>query len=352
MKGRVLSYLTALSALILGGCEFRALDYDYIDTAEVNIIADWSLSGLTVHPNGHTVMFFPQDGGGPTLRLSHGDTVSANLPLGMYDVIVFNETFDDFDCIEFTGRNSFNDIAAVCSRSELVRSGYRVFEEPDLLASAVINDFEVTEGMVNETRAITRARTAARKAGTRADAGGQLSRQLTWTVRPTPLVHTVRVRVAVHGLDRVSSTGAYISGFSQGVYLATGIPMDAAVTHKLTFTGRHFDDGSATRGWLDGSFHSFGLAGSGESDTADCGIDFRAVLPDGSTFQDIRSLKGRIRENQTEFKVSFEIDVGFDDSHQDGPVVIPDVEPPDPPDSGGWQVQVGDWDEEVIPISM
>lgn len=343
------------SALLLGGCEFRALDYDYIDTAEVNIIADWSLSSLLSHPNGHTVMFFPQDGGSPVVRLSHSDTVTTHLPLGMYDVIVFNETFEDFDYIDFINRNSFSEIAAVCDNSELVRSGFQVYEEPDMLAADVINDFEVTETMVDVTRAFTRARAAAMKSGaqTRAMAGEQLPQQLTWTVRPTPLVYNVNVKVSVQGLDKVNSSGAYVSGFSQGVRLSDGEPLDMPVTHKLTFSDRYFDVGSNATGYMTGSFRSFGLVDHGQSASTDYEMDFRAVLSDGSNFRDIRPLRGKIKEYQAEFTVSFEIDVGFDGSGgSDGPIVIPDVGPPDDPGGGGWQVLVGDWDEEIIPIGM
>lgn len=354
MMKKIYSWLLALSALLLSGCELRVIDYDYIDTAEVNIITDWSHSGLTAHPNGHTVIFFPQDGSAPTTKLSHSDSITVNLPLGMYDVIVFNETFEDFDYITFINRTSFHDIAAICGSSDIVRSGYEVFDEPDLLASATIPGFEVTEHMVSQTRAITRTRTKTKtKTKTKSDVTDDelyFSPGLTWTVQPTPLVYEVNVKVSVTGLDKVNSSGSFITGFSYGVYLWDGTPLSTSVTHKLTYTERTFNPGSTTDGELVGHFYSFGLHDSYSTIHSGYMMDFRAVLPDGSTYSVIRSLNDQVRESEQEYTVNFEIDVGFGGG-ADPPIEIPDVEPP-PDESGGWQVSVGEWAEEVIQIDM
>lgn len=342
----------AVLVLLISGCQLRPLDYDYIDTAEVNIITSWSRSGLTAHPNGQTVMFFPQSGGGPVVKLSHSDTVTVNLELGTYDVIVFNETFEDFDYIEFVSRNSFRDISAVLSSSSFVRSGYEVFEEPDMLASATIPNFEVTEEMVTLTRDITRART---KANTKSAASQPAETRafmpiLTINVNPTPLVYEVNVRVAVHGLDNVLSSGAFITGFAYGVHLCDGSPINRAITHKVTYYDREFDAGSTTDGHLIGKFHSFGIHDTGSATHSGYEMDFRAILPDGSTYSTTRSLDNHIELFEKDHTINFNINIGYNNGFADEPIEIPTIAPQ--PDDGGWQVNVGEWSEEIIPIEM
>lgn len=346
----------AVLVLLISGCQLRPLDYDYIDTAEVNIITSWEHSGLTQHPNGQTAMFFPQSGGTPIVKLSHSDTVTVNLELGTYDVIVINETFEDFDYIEFVSRNSFRDIAAVLSTSQIVRTGYEVYEEPDMLASAVLTNFEVTESMVALTRDITRARTKTKsstKTTTKADANESMTRTLmptlTWHVEPTPLVYDVNVRVKVSGLDKVYSSGSFITGFSYGVYLCDGSPLTESVTHKLTYTERVYESGSDSEGYLMGHFRSFGFHDDGQSTHSDYTMDFRAVVPDGSTYSEIRSLDNSTAQSYEAYTINFSVNVGFG-TGVDSPIDIPEIAPIE--GSGGWQINVGQWQEEVIPIDM
>ena len=98
----------ACAALLSVACQFRDLDYDYIDTAKFTLIFDWSQSSLkgsgiktsavtpgAVKPgdviNGRTAAFYPMNGGDPVIKMSHSDTISVNLLVGQYRAVFFNE---------------------------------------------------------------------------------------------------------------------------------------------------------------------------------------------------------------------------------------------------------------------
>ena len=379
---RILGLLAGL--MTLASCQWRELDYDYIDTARFTLIYDWSRSSLrgndpqtmagtggTVQPgdpiNGRTAAFYPEDGSAPIIRMSHSDTMNVNLLVGKYRAVFFNETFDDFDNIRFYGTDYFDDLEAALkedlSSGAGARAGNLIAREPDILAVETMIPFEVTEEMVLYTRAMETRNTKSLSDMMGAAAMKKVEESLTVTARPRDVVYPVSVDVVVYGMDNIASAGAYITGFSGGFDFSTGRSAKSSVTHKVTFSERKYDPGSTTDGTMRGTFTSFGLRNelgssrAGDDDTraelTDYTFEFRAVLINGEVFTEIRSINNLITEVNQDGRLTITIEVGqnLSGTDVDPPIKIPDVEPVGSED-GMWQVNVGDWEEVVVPIGF
>ena len=357
--------LLAVTVLSAAACHWRELDYDYIDTAQITIIYDWSESGLNtkaaeaaVRPgdaiNGRTAVFYPMDGGLPIIKLSHRDTVTVNLNVGQYRAVFFNETFEDFDGIRFDGTDSFDDLKARLKQDRVTRTkgDVDVAREPDMLAIDMMVPFEVTEEMVNFTRAMESRKSKGQ--------GGNLSKSellmmedaMTVTVIPRSVVLPVKVDVVVLGIDDIVSAGAYITGFAGGYDFSSRRASEDAVTHRLTFSERSFFDGSDKNGTLKGEFQSFGLR---KQDGRRSGykFEFRAILSDGSAFEETRDIDELITEASEDGHLVIRIHIGTDTESggTNPPIVIPDVEPVGG-DEGMWKVDVGGWEEVTVPVDF
>jgi hypothetical protein len=312
---------------MLDSCYFRPLDYSYDNRAELTFIVDWSETGID--PNGLTISVYPTDGESSVItKLSHSDTTTVMVPMGTYNILVMNETFEDFDYIRFNNQRSFDNIEAKVKGSSQTGAGVTVSGDPDKFAYKTIENFEVTHEMLRKSRIKT---------------PGKLVDELTVYVTPQNAVYPVKVVAVVEGIDKVASAGAYITGFSDGVHIASYTTSQTPTIQKVTFTNREFDDGSTKNGRLRGEFTSFGLRGKTKADLQLDGylFDFRAVLVDGQNFTETRPINTRIVEVGEGREYYIEIRVGFEND----PIVIPDVH-----GTGGWNVEVGDWEEVIIPI--
>lgn len=331
--------LMAVTAFSAASCQWRELDYDFIDTAGITVVYHWGESGLRtrsqyapVNPgdviNGRTAAFYPSDGRAPVIRMSHSDTVSVNLPVGQYEAVFFNETFDDFDNIRFSGTDCFETLEALAKEdvTASTRAGSTIARQPDILAVETMAPLEVTDDVVRHMRII----------GT----------------TPRSVVYKVILEVKVQGLDDIVSAGGYVSGFAGGYDFSEGCPTSVPVSHKVTFTDKSFTRGSEKDGTLTTEFQCFGYRGGASLDLSGYTFDFRAVLVNGETCQEKRAIDNLIAGTVEDGSLILHITIGsgLGGSDTDGPIVIPDVEPV--AGEGMWHVLVGDWDEVVIPIGL
>ena len=362
----------ACAALLSVACQFRDLDYDYIDTAKFTLIFDWSQSSLkgsgiktsavtpgAVKPgdviNGRTAAFYPMNGGDPVIKMSHSDTISVNLLVGQYRAVFFNETFEDFDNIKFAGISTFEGLEAVLKEdaASSAKAVNRIAREPDILAVETMIPFEVTEEMVLYTRAMETRSTKALTETMGIQTLRRVEEAMTVTVRPRDVVYPVTVDVVVHGMDDIVSAGAYITGFSGGFDFSAGKPSNSSVTHKVTFTERIYDSGSTSDGIMVGYFNTFGLRPEDGAELSNYTFEFRAALINGEIYTETRNIDKLISEITEDGHLTILIHIGQDvgGGGTDPPIEIPDVEPVGG-DDGMWHVDVGDWDEVVVPIDI
>ena len=115
----------------------------YYEVAEISLSADWSLSGLDSKEAdfGATALFYPQTGGEPKVFLlgdRSGDKI--RLPEGIYHVLLFNRSFNDFSNITFRGKECYETLEA-CAGKIITRpdEGIRTLvSSPEELAVATM----------------------------------------------------------------------------------------------------------------------------------------------------------------------------------------------------------------------
>ena len=347
MKGRynILFIILAVATLFTTGCHRRPLDMDYVDKAELTIILDWSKA--QIDPNGATIIFYPADGSSPITKLTNQDTTTVSLDIGFYSIIAFNETFRDFDNISFRNTDYFETIEAYVKEEGANKAGDVISANPDILASVSVGEYQVTADMIEQTRSKTKTKT---KTKTKADADALIDAypNLVITLQPLRVVYPAVVTAKIIGLERISSAGAYVVGFSEGVFLSTGKTSIYSTTQKFTFTERTFNEGSSTEGYLRGNFNCFGLRYRDEG-TPITGytLSFRSILIDGSDFIEDRDISNKIRQIELEIGLEILVDLGDTGVGGDDPYVIPDVK-----GEGGWDVKVDEWEEVIVPIEF
>ena len=117
-NGQLLFFCLLCVSILLVSCERR--DLTYYEVSEITLTADWNDSGLDDKEQkyGATAVFYPRNGGEPKIFMMgdrSGDAV--RLPMGVYDIIVFNRSFNDFSNIAFRG-NSYETLEAYARKVE------------------------------------------------------------------------------------------------------------------------------------------------------------------------------------------------------------------------------------------
>ena len=116
---------------------------------------------------GSTILFYPRDGGTPHIfQMGERTGETVRLPMGTYDAIIFNRSFNDFSNIAFRG-DSYETLEAYARKvetrvDEVTRVETRtIISSPDELAVATLEGFIVTEDMLGNYSQTTYGRTAA-----------------------------------------------------------------------------------------------------------------------------------------------------------------------------------------------
>ena len=301
-------------------CERRTLVYHL--EAEVEIRVDWSTSGLdkSEASYGATALFYPEEGGAPRVVLmGNRDYEKTRLPVGRYNVIVFNRSFDDFSATAFRGMESYQTFEAYFKPGR-TRAGGSSPEKSEKLAATGIKGFEVTENGL---------------AGPGSKAGG---------LELTPQKRMEEVNIALHleGLNNIRSASARIDRVYGSIRMADGQFPKETSSCDFDLQSPTYDAGSTTNGKMAGRICVFGIPKE-EVHT----IHIEALLADGKTvyrgeIQNVTLVEQGGTEDGEETMV---VEASF-------PEKVPDVVPEGNTGSGiganvnGW----GDGGETEIPV--
>lgn len=342
MKISVLTFSIFL-LLFLAGCDRRELTY--YEVSEITVVADWSSSGLSKEEQlyGATTIFYPRDGGEPIIfRMGDRSGEVVRLPMGVYDIVIFNRSFDDFGNISFRGTNSFHTLEAyarqvVTRKDEISRTETRtIVSSPDELAAGTLKGFVVTEDMLGNYSQTTYGRTSPLRSAEDAVAEDAFIIRL----RPRKLTHEVVATLHVKGLNNIRSATCRLDGVAESVFLATGEPSAVTVTQEFNPSNAEFIPGSPFDGTLTGTFEVFGVRKSGNHH-----LHLDALLVDGKTHytDDFENVKVE-KEEDKEGIITLMVEVSTEK--------IPDVKP-EGGSGSGFDVDVGGWGNEIgtdIPI--
>lgn len=145
-----------LISLVMGlvGCSKETMIGEYVDRCAVRLDIDWGPCGID--PDGMTVLFYPVDGGEPSRFLTNmvtGDEV--RLRKGIYNVVVFNQAAEEYSYLTIEGQDQYSTLRIVMKTTEsdwyTPTEGERLIYDPEPLAVATLEGFEVTQEMVRRT---------------------------------------------------------------------------------------------------------------------------------------------------------------------------------------------------------
>jgi hypothetical protein len=323
--------LIAVAQLFTACCR-RPLDYGEYNTALIPVNIDWSRSGvstLTLHRA--TVMLFPEQGGMPLEYMLEGNVITRTIevPVGVYSVVVFNETInDEWQGISFINTDDYENFSAVgravASRGFYTRStDLPLTENPEPLAAWSLDRFEVTEELLARSRMSSRAALESE------------IDDLTHVV-PTPRIERMKITADVRHLASSMQATGTIGGLASGVKMASGekIGGQQTATHAFVLNNRKYDnDPDGRHGTTERTFNIFGHPQ--ELSLKPMAIDF--LLNDGTafptvSFNDVHSMI--VRQTDPDFVTLNSINVSSE---------LPEV-------GGDQSITVDDWDEVIIPL--
>lgn len=319
-------------------CERRELTY--YEVAEISLSADWSLSGLDSKEAdfGATALFYPQTGGEPKVFLlgdRSGDRI--RLPEGIYHVLLFNRSFNDFSNITFRGKECYETLEA-CAGKIITRpdEGMRTLvSSPEELAVATMEGFEVTEKMLGNYGSTPYKQTTVHPEIT---ATGDDPCHIHLT--PQKMTRKIIATFHIKGLNNVRSLTCRLDGVSESVFLATGKPSANTVIQEFVPSTYQFTPESPADGTISGTFEIFGLHTGSEHR-----IYIDALLTDGKThftesYDQVEVTETDNGQGTTTLRI--EVNTGK----------IPDVEPENGSGSS-FDVDVNGWENDIntdIPI--
>ncbi len=282
------------AVMLLSSCHYQPIlerDYKH-ETALIPVKINWSRSGFDIDASGKskqsnssvhraTVRFFPKDGSESFERYLEGNVFEGEIevPIGSYSIIIMNESHTDpywngsssggYESIVFENVDSYENFSASVKLhdnnptgyffEEYVASNYKFMFRPLQLASWNIDHFEVTEELVEYTRALQASKYGKGKSdsGEDIDEMPQFSRAFdekmyyaltrddendTDGVDMRKLTRDVEITLRVKNLTSISKITGAIDGFVNKVSMRTGDgfkePAGQNMLQYFTFNGR------------------------------------------------------------------------------------------------------------------
>lgn len=355
---RIALLLTLAFALI--SCVRRELTYSYNPTVEVIVNIDWS--DMSVAPTGLSIYCYPETGESPTIKIVNltteeqaamASSTSINLGVGVYKILVFNQTPSEFSTIEFSGMSSYESAevyaASTTSRWYVSRAEESLVVDPAELAAATYHSVEIPQEAVDEVLGL-------REKDEYVDIGSYTTIDLTAAV----VIKTTRVTVKLNGINNLSSVRATLCGMATGYNFSEQKSHSDYATHLLESWSitKYAED--VTKGEIVAYFTCFGIPDSTtETRVLDSSwggtMHLEMLLVDLSTitetdyelydkttlmFEDVinKSAEG---DSTTEYDDS-DVDISVD---IDDDITLDDVEPQGG-SSGGFDASVGNWESE------
>lgn len=342
IKNIVLNLL--LTLLLVTSCDRRPLEVYYNDKVVIRVDVDW-MRDFGIMPTGMTFMLY-KDGDNIfyTTITNEVHTQYLELEPGVYKLIIFNQSYDEFGSMHFEDLNS-HDKAAARANPVTTRTnrkwdqGVRYMADPEDIGVAV-DTFEITQDMFNSQLHFVDWH--------QHDNLHPETTTIIFNEIVEPMITMLHVKVNVKGAKSISGVEANISGMADGFYLSkvdrttdTGI----LLLDKWKFLPA---DDTRTYGTIYTSIPTFGLPYGKERvenrDSTDNVLQLNFDLLDGTEFHRDFNV-GKIMKYLThsgdaltkaELLKHIEVEIFIED-----PVDIPPVEPKY---ASGFNAWVDEWE--------
>lgn len=332
-------------------CERRDLTYNYSPYCEVVVNIDWS--NMKVPPKGISIRAYPKSGEKPIII--HSNTITGGtlkLPVGEYNILVFNQIPSDFGTVTFRGMEKW-ETAELYSNEQTTESWATdvaqatIVREPEYVAASTYTNLKISE---KDTESYYR------------EFKSTEDEKVTYTInlKPRVVVKKTFVRVHVDGIKNLRSTRGVLTGMTDGYNFSTQTSFKNKVSHILhdwKIEPFGFVD---QYGETNTYFMSFGLPNVKTATRAvqnwDGHIDLEMLLVDNKTVikhsADV-SQYTEIKDDDDDVNINITIEVGVsggdsgdDDDDDDNPTpILPDVKP-EGGSSSGFDATIDNWERE------
>ncbi|MEG0725478.1 MAG: DUF5119 domain-containing protein [Mucinivorans sp.] len=321
--------LILVFAIFAVSCSRDHLYYGTDDRVLIELDIDWTVSQLT--PNGVSVAAYNADGTLFGLFCSANPAlVKLLLPCGRYDLVIYNNTADEFRNIAFRGvdRKSTYESYANAKKSLSVRTTCPLVCEPDEVAVARVDGVEVTPDMVQYYY-------------DRPQSDDQIAVR---SIKVTPHRVVVRANIRAHVRGLCYAAGAplvQLRNLSGSYLVGQGINVENPVGYEFIMNNRTFDPGSTENGTISNRISTFGLIDTRYSSKTKYYLDLDFVLIDGKHYPLSIDVTDKITERTTSLNLVIDVAVSIE---------LPEVIGGG--GGGAFDTDVDEWHDSDVPIEM
>lgn len=342
------SLLALACMLVLYSCTRRPLDDECIQYAKIPIGSVWTKADIA--PQNVTVLFYNRGDGKLAFehRFENSDKVIqsyVNVPIGRYKVVLFNEIRGQIDGVGIKGYESLTTLEAYLLPDPNPRTwiaGNAYVRQPEVLASVIVDDFEVTQEMAAYTNSFGPANPVL-EASVNSLVG----------LLPERKVHEFNITVHVRGLNNARMPALVdLRDVAESYNFYTDRNTLVPATEQFTMNGRTYDPGSAKNGTISATVYTLGLLDEPPSETAPQRdhpvlLDFLFVLVDAertlvNQVVDVTDLIKFLPEGHGATTLELYLEL---------PEKLPDVEP-EGGDGSGFDTELIDWNEIDVPLNV
>lgn len=347
---RVGVVVAAAMLLLLTSCDRRPLEVYFENMVQVRVDVDW-MSHYGELPSGMTmVLWNANDSLYRSLPPTHNVTSqSLFLEPGIYKLIVFNQSYDEFSSIRFQDVGNHNLFSArakpITTRApRRWDEGMHFMCDPEMIGVAV-DTIAITEEMMQDEYLHF---VGYKHRNNIPDTAHYVFKEVV-----DPMITQLNVRVMVKGYSNMHSVEGSVSGMSDGFYMSRVDRTQETGVLLLDNWKAEPIEGEGDKGWVKTSISTFGLPFGKERvenrDSTDNVLTLGFLLTDGSVKKFTYNV-GKIMKYLTptgdaltkaEVLKHIEVEIIIDD-----PIESPDLPYVDPTDrqASGFDAHVDDWE--------
>lgn len=252
--------------LILSSCHRRPLEETCENSALIPIGTLWSQADIS--PQNITALFYNQDDGKLVLEHRFENNANriqtyANIPVGMYTVVIFNELRGQIKGVRIRGYENLSTLQAYATsdptaKKRSIANAY--VYEPDIFASITVEDFNVTNEMINYSRYYSN--------------GEGISQSMQEAIEalvglvPLRKVHEFNIVVHVKGLNNARMPVLIdLLGIAESFNIKEDKNSLMAATQQFTMNNRTYDSGARKDGTISGTIYTWGFLNEKPNET-------------------------------------------------------------------------------------
>lgn len=336
--------------LLLFSCNRRPLEEVCEDTALIPIGTVWTQADIK--PQNVTALFYSQDDGRLVLEhrfenIPNRIQAYASVPAGRYTIVIFNELRGQIVGVGIRGHENFSTLEAYAIPNPNVRNrsdGNSYVYEPDILASVIVTDFNVTNEMISYSHYYSN--------GEMINQSMKESIEALVGLMPLRKVHQFNIVAHVKGLNNARMPALVdLLGIAESYNFKEDRNTQITAVQQFTMNNRTYDSGSRKDGVISVTIYTLGFLGEQPSETSmhndyPIRLDFLFMLVDAEKtivrqLVDVTSLIDF--QSETYGATTYNLYVELPDP-------LPDVVPEGGGNSG-FETEVIDWDVIEVPLN-